>query len=92
MAISPPFPIKKEVPPMNAELMRKYLDQVIAVYAVLNTEGRLERLAIKSSPDERFNPPILASLLKWTFRPAKVDGKPVAVKVLIGIPVLPFEE
>jgi TonB-like protein len=89
--LTPPYPLNKPVPPMNSELMRRYLRDDIVVYAILQNDGKLQQLSVMQSPDARFNPPILAALRRWTFRPAQMNGKPVAVKVLLGIPVLPFE-
>jgi hypothetical protein len=89
--LTPPYPLNKPVPPMNSELMRRYLRDVIVVYAILQGDGKLQQLSVMQSPDARFNPPILAALQRWTFRPARIAGEPVAVKVLLGIPVLPFE-
>jgi len=89
--ITPPFPLSKELPGLNSELMRKYLREVIVVYAVMDTEGKLHDLAIKQTPDGRFNLPVLSALTHWRFQPAQVNGQPIALKVLIGIPLLPFE-
>jgi len=88
--ISPPFPLTKEMPGLNSELIRKYLRNVIVVYAVMDKEGKLHNLAVKQTPDGRFNPPILAALSHWTFQPAQFKGQPIALKVLIGIPLLPY--
>jgi hypothetical protein len=87
--ISPPFPLTKELPPLNSELIRKYLRNVIVVYAVMDRAGKLHNLAVAQTPDARFTPPILAALSHWTFQPAQLNGQPVALKVLIGIPLLP---
>jgi len=88
--ISPPFPLIKELPQLNPELIRKYLRNVIVVYAVMDRGGKLHNLAIAQTPDARFTPPILAALSHWTFQPAQLNGQPVALKVLIGIPLLPY--
>ncbi|MGH9502763.1 MAG: hypothetical protein ACRD20_07935 [Terriglobales bacterium] len=66
--MSPPFPLTKEMPGLNSELIRKYLRNVIVVYAVMDKEGKLHNLAVKQTPDSRFTPPILAALSHWTFR------------------------
>jgi hypothetical protein len=88
--ISPPFPLNKELPQLNSELIRKYLRNVIVVYALMDKEGKLHNLAVKQTPDARFTPSILAALSHWTFQPAQLNGQPVALKVLIGIPLLPY--
>jgi hypothetical protein len=57
----------------------------------MDTTGKLQKLSVRASPDVRFNRPILAALNHWIFRPAQLDRIAVALKVLIGIPILPFE-
>jgi hypothetical protein len=89
--ITPPFPLAKELPRLNSELIRTYLRNVIVVFAVIDTEGKLQRLSVLQTPDGRFNPPILAALTRWRFQPAQRHGQPVALKVLIGIPLLPYD-
>ena len=89
--ITPPFPLAKELPRLNSELIRTYLRNVIVVFAVMDTEGKLQRLSVLQTPDGRFNPPILAALTRWRFQPAQRNGQPVALKVLIGIPLLPYD-
>jgi hypothetical protein len=89
--ITPPFPLSKELPHLNSELIRTYLRNVIVVFAVMDTEGRLQRLSVLQTPDRRFNSAVLASLTQWRFQPAQLNGQPIALKVLIGIPLLPYE-
>jgi hypothetical protein len=82
-----PFPITKERPVLPADLARKYPDKVILAYAVINADGKMEQLSIKQSPDPLLNEIVLASLRKWTFRPARRGGEIVPAKILLGIPV-----
>ena len=89
--LTPPFPLAKEMPRLNSELIRTYLRNVIVVFAVMDTEGKLQRVSILQTPDNRFNTPILAALTHWKFQPAQLNGQPVPLKVLIGIPLLPYE-
>jgi len=84
-------PGEKEIPEMNAELIRRYIRRMVIVYATMGTDGKLQKLSVRESPDVRFNRPILAALNHWSFRPAQLNGQAVALKVLIGIPILPFE-
>jgi TonB family protein len=74
-----------------SELIRTYLRNVIVVFAIMDTEGRLQRLSVRQSPDGRLDAPILAALARWKFQPAQLNGQPVALKILIGIPLLPYE-
>ena len=52
---------------------QKYLRNVVVVYAVMDTEGKLHSLAIKQTPDSRFTAPILAALNHWTFRSGTIQ-------------------
>jgi hypothetical protein len=44
-------------------------------------------MSVKQSPDSVLNQPLLSALSEWDFRPAQLRGKPVAAKVLLGIPL-----
>jgi len=86
-SLTPPFPIVKEPPNFPTELVRKYVRQLVVMYAVIDAQGKLQQVSVKQSPDPLLNQPALAALSKWTFRPAQVNGSPVSVKILVGIPV-----
>jgi hypothetical protein len=88
---APPYPLSKQVPKLPRDLILKYLRDQVLVYAVLGIDGQLHQLEIKQTPDPLFNRPILLALKTWTFRPAQLNGQPVAIKVLLGVPVLPLE-
>jgi hypothetical protein len=47
----------------------------------------MEQIEVKQSPDALLTEPVLAVLSKWTFRPARLNGEPVSVKALMGIPL-----
>jgi len=59
----------------------------VVVYAVINTEGKLERIHVIETPDVEFKKPLLEVLGKWVFRPAELNGEAVSVKALLGIPL-----
>jgi hypothetical protein len=82
-----PFPVTKDPPVLPVELVRKYLRRMMIVYAVVNTEGKLEQISVKESPDVLLNDSLVTALSKWTFRPARLRGDPVPAKVLMGIPL-----
>jgi hypothetical protein len=82
-----PFPIIREQPVLPPELVRKYSRRMIIVYAVINVDGKMEEMSVKDSPDPLLNPPALSALSKWIFKPAQSDGKTVASKMLVGIPL-----
>ena len=61
------------------------------VTGVIDELGRLQGLQAVRSADRRAAP-ALNALAQWEFLPARLDGKPVASKVLIGVSVMPAEE
>ena len=42
---------------------------------------------VKKTPDAQLSDPIMLALSKWVFRPAQLNGQPVAVRILLGIPL-----
>lgn len=82
---TPPYATLKEVPEFTAAQRAECAHETIVVSAILNVEGRLERIAVKSTPDVELNAPLTDALKNWTFQPSKLDGKPVALKILLGI-------
>lgn len=83
----PPFPVVKELPELPVDLVHKYLRRLIVVFAIINREGKLEQMSVKQSPDIQLKKPLFETLSKWVFRPAELNGEPVSVKVLLGIPL-----
>jgi len=77
--LTPPYPVKKEIPEMNAELIRRYIRRLVIVYATMGTDGKLQKLSVRESPDVRFNRTILAALNHWSFRPAQLNGQAAAL-------------
>lgn len=82
-----PFPISKEQPAFPVESVRRYLRQRIIVYAIIQTDGKMQQISVKETPDPALNEAVVTALHKWIFRPGQVDGESVPVKVLLGVPV-----
>ena len=80
----PPFPTNKEQPDLPPDLVRQDLGKLVVVYGIVAANGKFQELSVKQSPDPKFNGPVLQQLANWVFRPAELNGTPVAVKVLIG--------
>src|SRR5438034_10040226 len=78
--LTPPYPVKREIPEMNAELIRRYIRRMVIIYATMGRDGKLQKLSVRESPDVRFNRPILAALNQWRFRPAHTNGQHVSLK------------
>jgi hypothetical protein len=62
-----------------------YRHQLIVASAILQPDGKLEQVAIRQSPEQQLAEPLVEALQHWLFEPGKIDGKPVALKVLLGI-------
>ena len=87
--VKPPYVLLKEIPQLPADLAQKCARKLIVASAVMNTNGKLEQVAVKQSPDNQLIAPLIEALSAWMFKPAEVDGQPVSLKVLLGIRLLP---
>jgi len=85
--IAPPFPTKRQSPDWPVELVDRYRNQLLVIYVVIDEQGKLEHAKSMQSPNIRFNAPLMAALSEWEFRPATVDGRPIAVRALLGVPI-----
>jgi hypothetical protein len=52
---------------------------------ILTAGGKLEQISMKKSPDLQVNPLVTDALSNWRFQPSQIDGKPVALKIMMGI-------
>ena len=52
--------------------------------AILQSDGNLEQITVRQGPEDQLAEP-LEALQHWLFEPGKIDGKPVALKILLGI-------
>jgi hypothetical protein len=88
--LAPPFLVVMHLPKLPVELVNRYQQRLVVVYAVLDEEGKLGSVSVRQSPDARLITPLLDVLQRWVFRPAELNGHPVPIKVLLGIPLSPF--
>jgi TonB family protein len=82
-----PFPIVKEKPAPPLDLVQRHTGEMVIVFAQINIEGKIEQISVKQSPDPGLNDAVLEALGRWVFKPAVLNGNPVAVKTLLGIPL-----
>jgi TonB family protein len=83
----PPYATSKLLPHFPPDAAKRVGGGAIVVFGVISQQGEFEDLRIMHSSDARLDQLLLASLRKWKFRPAEMDGAQVAVKVLLGVPV-----
>jgi len=88
--LTPPVVLKK----VQATAPKTGLDANLGpvfVTGIIDENGKLQALRAIRAEDGRAQPAVNA-LGQWEFRPAQLDGKPVASKILIGVTVMPTEE
>ncbi len=84
-APTPPYATLKEVPQFSPDVIRHCAHSLIVASAILGVDGRLKDVAVKQTPEAQIVPPIIQALNNWLFEPARIDGHPVSLKVLLGI-------
>jgi hypothetical protein len=85
----PPVAVMKKMPQWPRDVSGRYEGQQIALYAVINAKGRMGQFKVLQSPNSQLSEVLLAALEQWVFRPATMNGRPVAVKVVLGVPISP---
>src|SRR5579862_1878242 len=83
----PPYPMKKDAPVWTPDLVAKYSGQEVVVFAEIDTEGNMRKLKVLRSPNAGLSEGLIIALNHWVFRPATMNGQPVAVKAVLGIPI-----
>lgn len=82
---TPPLVSLKVIPPLDPDVLRKCARHVIVASAIMDTSGKLEDVSVRESPEARVTAPLIEALKNWIFEPAQIDGRPVALKILLGI-------
>ena len=86
-AVVAPYPLVRPRPQLPTPLLHKYPHAMVVISALLGTAGHLEAISVKQTPDAYLIPSIITALNNWAFKPAEVDGQPVPIKILLGIPL-----
>ncbi|MCU1296240.1 MAG: hypothetical protein JWO91_518 [Acidobacteriaceae bacterium] len=86
---TPPYAMLKEIPELTRELASKCAHQLIIASAIMNVSGKLEQVSVRHTPDSQLIAPLTEALNNWSFQPAQIDGKPVALKIVLGIRLAP---
>jgi hypothetical protein len=82
---TPPYAMLKEVPEFTPDVVQKCAHRVIVASAILDVSGKLDQVSVKQSPESQVVGPLVEALKHWIFEPAQIDGRPVALKILLGI-------
>jgi hypothetical protein len=89
-SIVPPLPMNEALPAWPQDLVATYRGEMIVVYAVIDTEGKLRDTRLVESASSGLNSALVKALAEWIFQPAERNGKPCVVKALLGIPVAAY--
>ena len=82
---TPPYAMLKVVPEFTPELVRKCARRLIVASATMDVSGKLDQVSVRQSPESQLVGPLVEALKHWVFEPAQIDGRPVALKILLGI-------
>jgi protein TonB len=81
----PPVPVRTVPPEYPYELRRDGIAGVVTLSCVIDEQGNVTQLAIEKTTNPGFNNSALDALKRWKFKPARIDGNPVAKRVVIPL-------
>lgn len=83
--LEPPVAVRTVTPEYPAVLKRDGVNGIVVVRCTVDEQGNVASIEVQKSTNAEFDKPALEAVKKWKFKPAKVDGSPVAKKVSIPI-------
>lgn len=86
---TPPKPTKTVAPAYPTELLSDPVSGQAVIQFVVNTDGRVENMEVKSADHEAFGGAAMEALADWEFEPATKDGVPIARKVSLPMQFKP---
>ena len=78
-----PIPVMRPMPEYPDLARRIALEGFVTVNVLITKEGNVKNALLLKSSDDIFSQPALDAARKWTFTPALMNGKPIAVWVSI---------
>lgn len=76
-----PVPVSVVAP----EVSSRYAGRELKVVFVVNEAGKPENIELPSDVSGDLGRQLLTAVAQWEFRPAQVDGKPVARRVMLPV-------
>jgi TonB family protein len=83
--IVPPKPVHMEAPTFTQSAREKRLQGTAVVSVVVNEKGLPEILEVTKDPGEGLDIQSLLTVAEWRFRPATLNGQPVAVQISVEV-------
>jgi len=81
----PPMPSKTVPPVYPSALKSEGVSGMVTMSILVDEKGNVQNATVKKSTRPEFEQPAIDAVQKWKFEPAKKDGKPVAVQVMIPL-------
>ena len=60
---------------------------MIVLHGIIDKDGAVQKLNIYQGVKNLADQAALAAFDRWKFKPALENGKPIAVEILVGIPL-----
>jgi protein TonB len=80
-----PAPVRTVAPDYPASLRAAKVNGVVSVVLVVDESGDVLAAEAAKSTHDDFTDPALNAIRRWKFKPAKLEGKAVKVKVTIPV-------
>lgn len=81
-----PAPLRKVDPKYFPAAMDERIEGKVQLSAVIRPDGRVDQVTLLKGIDPRLDRSAAEALLKWEFEPARRNGTPVEVDVVVEIP------
>lgn len=81
----PPMPSKTVAPVYPPELKKDKINGMVTMSIMVDEKGNVANAVVKKSTRPEFEQPAIDAVSKWKFEPAKKDGQPVAVQVVVPV-------
>ena len=83
--VSAPVLVKEVKPKYTEGAMRRKVQGLVEVEAVILPDGTVSDVRVTKSLDEELDQEAVSAAKQWTFKPGTLGGKPVAVQVNIEL-------
>jgi len=79
-----PVPVAVVMPSVSGD----YVGTTVELEFVVDTTGKPTELTVKSTPDSAVGETVADAIKQWRFTPAKLNGAPVATKVILPVKIV----
>lgn len=80
-----PVPIRTVSPHYPDELRAQSVSGLVMVQVNVDAQGTVADAVVLKSSHDAFNGPAIDALKRWKFKPAREDGKPIAIVITVPV-------